>query len=215
MKPVKIVFMGDEEVGKTSLIHQFLYGVFTERTPATLGQSYHETVTLPDGLHQIIEIMDTTGLQEFPAMREMYIQNGNHFVVVYSVESQLSFVTAQNICNDIRRIKGLNFSNIVLVGNKIDKGLSRKVSTELAFKMAAVEMKIWFLEASAYLNLNVDSIFHSILKKSANFMIQSKLQTQQRLRIFSDSEFKCNKTKSIVIKTTRKLVCKSAFSMIR
>jgi GTPase SAR1 family protein len=46
MKPIQIVFMGDEEVGKTSLINQFLYGVFTERIPATLGHSYHETLRL-------------------------------------------------------------------------------------------------------------------------------------------------------------------------
>lgn len=47
VKPLRIVFLGDAEVGKTSIIHQFLYGVFTERTSPTLGKSFYETIRLP------------------------------------------------------------------------------------------------------------------------------------------------------------------------
>lgn len=50
--------------------------------------------------------MDTSGSEEYPAMREMYIHRGDHFVVVYSVDCQKSFAIAQNICNDIMAIKG-------------------------------------------------------------------------------------------------------------
>lgn len=67
------------------------------------------SLTFVDGKNKIVEILDTSGSQEFPAMREMYIQQGDHFVVVYSVDSQKSFITAQNICNEIRAIKGTFF----------------------------------------------------------------------------------------------------------
>ncbi|XP_062603465.1 ras-related protein Rap-1b-like protein [Saccostrea cucullata] len=215
MKPLQIVFMGDREVGKTSLIHQFMYGVFTERTSATLGQSYHETVRLPNGLHKMVEILDTTGLQEFPAMREMYIQKSNHFVVVYSVECPNSFSTAQNLCNEIRRIKGIHFSNILLVGNKMDKGSSRKVSTNFAFQTAALEMNIGFLETSAYLNLNVNSIFHSILQNCADGTVVPKIQGKRRLRIHSDSELRVSKSKFETNKSVQKVISKSALTLTK
>lgn len=47
VKPLQIVFLGASAVGKTSIIHQFLYGVFTERTSPTLGKSFFETIQLP------------------------------------------------------------------------------------------------------------------------------------------------------------------------
>jgi GTPase SAR1 family protein len=71
---------------------------------------------LADGLHQVVEILDTAGQQEFPAMREIYIKKGDYFVVVYSVESPESFLTAQNLCNEIRRIKGkLNLIRLMYI----------------------------------------------------------------------------------------------------
>lgn len=107
---------------------------------------------------------------------------------------------------------GMNFSNIVVVGNKIDKASSRKVSTESGFKLA-VEMNIWFLETSAYLNMNVSSIFHCIVKKYAGCNTENKHE-KRRCRISSDSEFKCQKTKTVG-KSTQKLACKSAFLLLK
>lgn len=59
-----------------------------------------------DEKSKLVEIVDTSGSEEYPAMKEMYIQRGNHFVVVYSVDCQKSFAIAQNICNEIMAIKG-------------------------------------------------------------------------------------------------------------
>lgn len=50
MKPLRIVFLGTNGVGKTSTIRRFLYGTFQEKTEETLAQSYNETVFLPSKL---------------------------------------------------------------------------------------------------------------------------------------------------------------------
>lgn len=50
MKPLQIVFLGTNGVGKTSTIRRFLYGTFQEKTEKTLAQSYNETVFLPSKL---------------------------------------------------------------------------------------------------------------------------------------------------------------------
>jgi GTPase SAR1 family protein len=47
MKPLQIVFLGAERVGKTSTIKQFLYETFENETEVTLGESYNETIRLP------------------------------------------------------------------------------------------------------------------------------------------------------------------------
>jgi hypothetical protein len=95
----------------------------------------------------------------------------------------------------------------------MDKVSSRKVSTESAFNLAALEMNIGFLETSAYLNLNVDSVFHCILNKYTDCNTENK--HAKRSRISSDSEFKRQKPKSIASKTTKKQACKSAYLILK
>lgn len=54
MKQIQIVFLGAEKVGKTSTINQFFDGSFQDKTDATLGHCYSETVFLPSKYLQII-----------------------------------------------------------------------------------------------------------------------------------------------------------------
>lgn len=68
--------------------------------------------TFTDGKSKLFEIVDTSGSEEYPAMTEMYIHRGDHFVVVYSVDCQKSFAIAQNICNEIMTIKGIDILSV-------------------------------------------------------------------------------------------------------
>lgn len=145
-------------------------------------------------------------------MREMYIQRGNHFVVVYSVDCQKSFAIAQNICNEIMAIKGKNFQSILLVGNKLDMVLSRTVSTDRAFKVAAMDKKIWFLETSAFLKFNVHNVFCTILQREME---------KQWVRSFSDPDFSCQRRQQHIYRTisdtlcTPRVACKSAYLLTK
>lgn len=211
--------------------------------------------TFTDGKSKLFEIVDTSGSEEYPAMTEMYIHRGDHFVVVYSVDCQKSFAIAQNICNEIMTIKGndilavrmftlycicgifndflyknkrisvlllciilrfliagKHFQSILLVGNKLDMVLSRTVSTDRAFKVAATDKKIWFLETSAFLKFNVHNIFCTILQMEME---------KQWVRSFSDPDVAYQKRQKHVYRTisntlcTSRVACKSAYLLTK
>uniref|UniRef100_K1Q489 Uncharacterized protein n=1 Tax=Magallana gigas TaxID=29159 RepID=K1Q489_MAGGI len=112
MKPLQIVFLGTNGVGKTSTIRRFLYGTFQEKTEETLAQSYNETVFLPNGIFQQVHILDTCGSDEFPAMRTVNIKTGDYFVVMYAVDDRKSFEQALNFCEEIKEIKDGIFQQV-------------------------------------------------------------------------------------------------------
>ena len=82
---------------------QYVQGVFVESYDPTLEDSFTKLVRSPlTGDPLEVEILDTAGIDQFAAMRDMYIANGDAFVVVYSVYSKVSFNEA---CALITRIK--------------------------------------------------------------------------------------------------------------
>ena len=67
-------------------------------------------VTLISPSHQVdsvactLEILDTAGTEQFAAMRQLYISNGHAFALVYSIDSQASFLELQVDDLDERRL---------------------------------------------------------------------------------------------------------------
>ena len=48
-----------------------------------------------DSVACTLEILDTAGTEQFAAMRQLYISNGHAFALVYSIDSQASFLELQ------------------------------------------------------------------------------------------------------------------------
>ena len=68
----------------------------------------------------VLEILDTAGTEQFASMRDLYIKNGQGFVVVYSLTNHQTFQDIKPMRDQIVRVKGTERVPILLVGNKID-----------------------------------------------------------------------------------------------
>lgn len=78
-----------------------------------------------------MQITDTTGSHQFPAMQRLSISKGHAFILVYSVSSRQSLEELKPIWELIKEIKGPDLSQIpvMLVGNKCDESAElREVS---------------------------------------------------------------------------------------
>lgn len=123
----KIVVMGAARVGKSSLITQFLYRKFSSKYKRTVEEMHHGQFTV-DGVKIDLDILDTSGAYEFPAMRALSISSADAFVLVYSVTDPESFQQAAAIRDQIIDTKHTADVPIVVVGNKLDLANSdRKV----------------------------------------------------------------------------------------
>lgn len=67
-----------------------------------------------DGQQCMLEILDTAGTEQFTAMRDLYMKNGQGFILVYSITAQSTFNDLQDLREQILRVKVSFRASLVL-----------------------------------------------------------------------------------------------------
>ena len=106
----------------------------------------------------MLEILDTAGTEQFTAMRDLYMKNGQGFVLVYSITAQSTFNDLQDLREQILRVKDAEEVPLILVGNKCDLEDERVVGKDQGQSLAKVFNGCAFLETSAKSKLNVNEV---------------------------------------------------------
>lgn len=153
----KVIFLGDESVGKTSIITRFMYDTFEPRAQSTIGIDFlAKTVILDDRSIKLL-LWDTAGQERFRGLIPGYIRESHIAVIVYDVTNAASFQSTSHWIDIVRRERG-NETLIALVGNKTDLADKRVVSTAEGEHKAAQEDAV-FVETSAKLGFNIKPLF--------------------------------------------------------
>lgn len=179
----RVVVFGAGGVGKSSLVLRFVRGTFRESYIPTIEDTYRQVISCNKNICTL-QITDTTGSHQFPAMQRLSISKGHAFILVYSISSKQSLEELRPIWNVIREIKGdLEGIPIMLVGNKCDESESREVDTQIGMEQA----KRWgcaFMETSAKTNYNVKELFQELLnmekKRSMSLQLDTKKSKSQK-----------------------------------
>lgn len=159
----KIIVMGDGGVGKSAITVRFIQDVFIEKYDPTIEDSYRRQLELDDRMY-IIEVLDTAGTEQFTSMRDLYIKDGNGFILVYSVISKNTLDELYNIHDQIIRVKDIIDIPIIVCGNKCDLEKDRIISLEDGVKFAN-DLNCEHLETSAKESYNIDILFYSLIRK--------------------------------------------------
>lgn len=115
----KVVVMGAAKVGKSSLICQFLYGTFSPKYKRTVEEMHHGDFSV-GGVTLTLDILDTSGVNDFPAMRALSMSSADAFILVYDVNDASTFEEVRALRDQIHETKGGTAVPIVVVGNKVD-----------------------------------------------------------------------------------------------
>ncbi|KAF1820562.1 ras-domain-containing protein [Dissoconium aciculare CBS 342.82] len=181
----RLVVLGDGGVGKTALTIQLCLNHFVETYDPTIEDSYRKQVQI-DGQSCMLEVLDTAGQEEYTALRDQWIRDGEGFILVYSISSRASFTRIQRFHHQIQRAKesasagsptfpgsplsqtmgNSNFgpAPVMLVGNKCDRVTEREVSTQEGSALAK-QLNCEFVEASAKNCVNVDKAFYDVVRQ--------------------------------------------------
>jgi len=164
MREYKIVVLGSGGVGKSALTVQFVQGIFVEKYDPTIEDSYRKQVEV-DGQQCMLEILDTAGTEQFTAMRDLYMKNGQGFVLVYSITAQSTFNDLQDLREQILRVKDSEDVPLVLVGNKCDLEDERVVGKDQGLNLARTFNNCRFMETSAKAKIGVNDIFFDLVRQ--------------------------------------------------
>ncbi|XP_003706513.1 ras-related protein Rap-2a [Megachile rotundata] len=175
----KIVVMGAAKVGKSAIINQFLYNTFTPKYKRTVEEMHHGDFNV-SGIHLTLNILDTSGSYEFPAMRDLSIKCADAFILVYDVHDANTFLEVKTLRSEILSKKGA--VPIVIVGNKVDLiETEQEVDTESTRELVTTKWNNGFVEVSAKENLNITQVFKELLTQAKmKYNLSPELRRRRR-----------------------------------
>ena len=162
----KLIFLGDQSVGKSCILNRFINNTFTEDYQATIGLDFKtkEKVKINNQDSKLL-LYDTSGQEKFKSLIPMYTRDADIILLVYDVTSKDSFIHLSNwlkIFTDSEiDIKDKIFA---VVGNKTDLNDRREVNSNEGENYAK-EHDFIFLEVSAKTGDGIEKLFDVILKK--------------------------------------------------
>lgn len=156
----RVTLLGDGGVGKTALALQFTLNCFIETYDPTLEDVYRKELSVDEQLC-FVEVIDTAGQQEYSALQDQWVREGQGFILVYSVTSRTSFSRLEEFHQTMIRIK--RFTPVfLLVGNKSDQ-TKREVTPEEGRRLAQ-KFGCHFMETSAKTSQNVEKMFTYLVR---------------------------------------------------
>jgi Ras-related protein Rap-1B len=109
--------------------------------------------------------LDTAGTEQFTAMRELYMKQGQGFLLVFAITNMGSFKELAELREQIIRIKDDDNIPLVIVGNKSDLEDNREVSRAKAFQLCQQWGNAPYFETSARRRANVDEVFINLCRQ--------------------------------------------------
>ena len=176
----KLIVIGDENIGKTSIIERFKNNQFSPIYEPTLGMDFQSIPILIDDQSVTLLLYDTAGSEKYRSLISLYSNEANIVFLTYDISNLESF---NNIGKWYDSLSNINKDEVIfaLVGNKLDLDYNRKVKKEDAEKYAN-EHNYIFQEVSA---LNGDGIQELFMNKLID---QIRTQFIQRGKNLTDQE---------------------------
>jgi len=158
---LKLLVVGDANVGKTSLVQRLCERTFPEEHTATLGVDF-KTFEFGNGDQRVkLQMWDTAGEERFRDFTTAYYKSAQAVIIVYDVTNSLSFQHIDEWLSVIE--KHAKHVKKILLGNKVDLLSQREVTREEGEEFAN-KRNIFFLESSAKDEDGVSTVFTSIVE---------------------------------------------------
>jgi len=168
---LKVIIIGDYNVGKSSIVNQYINKTFNNKPILKPGIDYFQNkLKINNEIHHI-HLYDTMGYERYSDLPNAYYMDTNICIFAYDITNETSFENIINLYNRLINESLIDKTNCLclLVGTKIDLDTQRKVSTVIAKKWAK-DNHISFCEISGKNNNTVTNAINDIIKLYINIL---------------------------------------------
>lgn len=163
----KVVLLGKEFSGKTSLVERYLHERFNENVPYqnTIGAAFGAKKITVGNKSVTLGIWDTAGSERYEAMSRIYYRGAKAAVLCYDLTDKCSFERAKFWVNELKTYE--DNCKIYLCGTKHDLVQSDKKSRQVDYHTTtdyADEINAKVFETSSKTGHNVEELFFQLAK---------------------------------------------------
>ena len=157
----KLLMLGDASVGKTSLTHRYITGVFIDSPRLTIGVDFFsKKLRLSDGKKVKLQVWDFGGEERFRFLLPTYSKGSNAALFLYDITAPKSLKSLPDWIEIVRKNAG-NIP-IIIIGTKLDLDSHRKVQSADVKEVAKKHLIDMQMELSARTGKNVEESFNLI-----------------------------------------------------
>ena len=170
----KLILVGETNVGKTSLLRQYVDHLFSEEKVTTIGyDTMHKELELPEGKISL-QIWDTCGQEQFRTVNQLFVKNSKMALLVYDITNYKTFEELKNFWYSY--VTSAVGKEIIfgIAGNKSDLYENEQVKVSDAQQFAN-EIGAVFKETTAK---NYEAITSLIEEMSSKYIQQSSNESK-------------------------------------
>jgi len=157
---IKVIIVGNGQVGKTSMITQYATGSYTVDYKKTIGTDFMEKDLdlSPDYGAVKLMLWDTAGQEMFGEITRNYYRGADVVLYVFSTIDRASFVAIEKWVQKVTAVVGIDSTVNLLVQNKVDLLDNTAVSKDEAECLARnLQMRLY--RTCVKENMHIDQLF--------------------------------------------------------
>ncbi|MBN1213908.1 MAG: GTP-binding protein [Candidatus Lokiarchaeota archaeon] len=180
----KFILVGDEKVGKTSIVRRFTENKFSDDYRATIGLNLiSHTIKFINNSIELL-IWDIGAQKYFKRFRETYYQAAQAVLIVFDLTNKESYNNIQIWFDEVKNFIDINDISIIIVGNKSDLKNQRQIEYKQGVDITNSLYRqgisnISYIETSALTGENVNEAFRLI---SYHYIMKNKEFEEEKLK---------------------------------
>ena len=195
MNTLKLILLGESNTGKTSIISQYLKQTFIKEYSPTISSEIIQKEIEIENKKLIIELYDSPGNKKFRDNIKIFIKNINIALLVYDITNNTSFNELNYWYNQINELNGKNNTFLVVIANKNDLFLKRKVQNDNG-KQYAKSINAFFYAINSQNYNNIFETFNKIISEylSSHNQFEEKEIDENIFKLINNNRFLLSKT---------------------
>ena len=193
IKEIKILLLGETNVGKSSIFNRFIYNKYKKVIGSTIGVDFEtKTIQYKDNSY-LIRLFDTAGQERFRSISQNFYLVGEAYFIVFDLTNENSLNAIPYWINSLKE-KTDNYNNIIILGNKDD--LKNQIPNEVINEQLKQFSDKIYIKTSAEKNTNIGLAFEKMIdlinNDNNNHQINNSFNLEKKAKKkIEDNKVKC------------------------